>query len=185
MIEGLGLMVVLALLASLGAVAMVAAGGPLSPKEKLSLDQVPAAVRETILREAAGHPLKEIERKTKDGATLYEAEWLVDDKEIEIKVDPEGKLLSRAVEEKVSLDEVPAAVRETILKESAGAPLKELERETKEGETLYEAEWLAGTTKIEIKVDSRGTVVRRKAKEVPAGRPASGSEADRRAGNVL
>ena len=93
--------VVVAVLA-LGAVALVA-GAALAEKarkheEKVTLDQVPQAVKATILKEAGGAKIKEIEKETKGERTVFEAEFVKDGKEIEIKVAPDGTLLKRKAE---------------------------------------------------------------------------------------
>lgn len=67
-------------------------------EQKLTLDQVPAAVKATILKEAGNNKLKEIELETEDGKKVYGAEWVADGKEIDIKVAPDGKLLKKEVE---------------------------------------------------------------------------------------
>ncbi len=64
-------------------------------RKTVTLDQVPAAVKATILKEAAGAKVKEIERETKDGQTVYEAEFLRDGREIEIAIAPDGTLLGQ------------------------------------------------------------------------------------------
>jgi uncharacterized membrane protein YkoI len=68
-------------------------------EEDVSLDQVPAAVKATILKEAGGATITELERETEDGRVIYEAEFEVDGKEIEINVAEDGKLISREVDE--------------------------------------------------------------------------------------
>jgi uncharacterized membrane protein YkoI len=66
---------------------------------KVTIDQVPEAVKATILREAGDNKIKEIEAETKDGKTVYEAEWIADGKEIEIKVAADGTILKKEVED--------------------------------------------------------------------------------------
>ena len=68
-------------------------------EREVSLEEVPQAVRKTILREAGDHRVREVEVETRDGRTTYEAEWRTDGGEVEIKVDAEGKLLGRTVGE--------------------------------------------------------------------------------------
>ena len=66
----------------------------------VTIDQVPAAVKATILKEAGDNKIDEIEEVSIDGeVAYYEAEWDSGGKEIEIKVAPNGKLLSREVED--------------------------------------------------------------------------------------
>lgn len=66
---------------------------------KMTLDQVPPAVRETITREAGGSPVGEIEREQENGRTVYEAAVTTGGKKVEIKVDGDGKLLGRENED--------------------------------------------------------------------------------------
>ena len=76
-----------------------ALGGKKTEKD-VTIDQVPAAVKATILKEAGDNKIEEIEEVSRDGKVVYyEAEWKSGGKEIEIKVDPSGKLLSKEVED--------------------------------------------------------------------------------------
>ena len=68
-------------------------------EEKVTIDQVPAAVKATILKEAGDHKITEIEKETKDGKTIYEAEWIAGDKKVEIKVAEDGTLISKETED--------------------------------------------------------------------------------------
>jgi uncharacterized membrane protein YkoI len=68
-------------------------------EEKVTIDQVPAAVKATILKEAGDHKITEIEKETRDGKTIYEAEWIADGKEVEIKVAEDGTLLGKETED--------------------------------------------------------------------------------------
>ncbi|MHC4500049.1 MAG: PepSY domain-containing protein, partial [Planctomycetota bacterium] len=68
-------------------------------EEQVSIDQVPAVVKATILKEAQGGTIKEIERETEDGKTLYEAEVIINGQEVEIEVAADGTLLGKEVED--------------------------------------------------------------------------------------
>jgi len=85
----------LAVMAFGGTVAVALAGDD----EKVTIDQVPAAVKATILKEANGATVTEIEKETKDGKTVYEAEWTEGGKEVEITVAEDGTLIEKEVEE--------------------------------------------------------------------------------------
>ena len=150
-------------------------------EEKVTLDEVPAAVRATILKAVGKNRIKEIEKETKDGRTIYEAGWKAGDQEIEIKVSPGGKVLSKKVEDddedgddddddddgdddddngqKVTLDKLPAAVRATLLKAAGRNRIEEIEKETEDGHTVFEAEWKAGGKKVEVKVAPNGKLL--------------------------
>ena len=149
-------------------------------EEEVSLDAVPAAVKATILEEANGAEVEEVEREVEDGKVVYEAEFEVDGQEVEIEVAKDGTLLSREIdddeedgddddgdedededEDEVSLDEVPAAVKATILKEADGAEVEEVEKEIEDGKVVYEAEFEVDGQEVEIEVAEDGTLLSR------------------------
>ncbi|MBL7140498.1 MAG: hypothetical protein ISS74_06270 [Planctomycetes bacterium] len=75
------------------------AAEPVTEKD-VTIDQVPEAVKATILKEAGGNTITEIEEETKNGVTVYEAEWLnADGKEVEIKVAADGTLLKTEIDD--------------------------------------------------------------------------------------
>ena len=150
-------------------------------EKKLTIDQVPAAVKATILKEAGKNEIKEIEEEIEDGQRVYGAEWVADGKEVDIKVAPDGTLLKKEVEEdkdadkedkdeedddeKVTIDQVPAAVKATILKEAGENKIEEIEAEKEDGKTVYEAKWHVGGKEIEIKVGPDGTLLKKEVEE--------------------
>jgi len=159
---------VMLVLAGVGLIVAMAIAGQMAKEadeEKVSLDQVPPAVRATILKAAEGGTIKEIERESRNGKTIYEAEIVRNGKETEIKVAEDGTLLGTKVEEEdeeedeLSLEQVPDAAREAILRAAKGAKIEEVERETENGLTLYEAEWRINGRKCAVEVTADGTVV--------------------------
>ena len=64
-------------------------------------------------------------------------------------------------EVEVTLDQVPQPVRDTINRESGGAPVGKIEREQEKGKTVYEAKITKGTKTTEVKIDESGKVVGR------------------------
>jgi len=90
---------VLALIVVLAASLSISLAGKKTEKD-VTIDQVPAAVKAAILKEAGSNTIEEIEEVSKDGKVIYyEAEWKSGGKEIEITVDPKGKLLSKEIED--------------------------------------------------------------------------------------
>ena len=63
----------------------------------------------------------------------------------------------------VLLADVPPAVRETITRESDGAPVGAIMRETENGRTVYEAKISKGGKTWEVEVDESGKVLEREA----------------------
>ena len=62
-------------------------------EKTVSLAEVPDAVQATILTQAQGNPIKEIEMETEHGRTVYEAEVIVGGRTTEIEVAADGTLL--------------------------------------------------------------------------------------------
>lgn len=73
------------------------AAGPLFAKgTKVSMEQLPAAVRATVEREAKGYTIDEIEKEQRDGKTVFEVELEDrDDNDHELVIDMSGKVVSR------------------------------------------------------------------------------------------
>ncbi|MBN1509656.1 MAG: PepSY-like domain-containing protein [Sedimentisphaerales bacterium] len=74
-------------------------------EQRVSLDQLPPVVKATILAEAKGAKIKEIERETTKNGAVYEAEWVENGHDVEIKVAPDGKILKREVEQEDDADD--------------------------------------------------------------------------------
>jgi uncharacterized membrane protein YkoI len=159
-------------LAGLSAVGMAAfaafAGG--GQEEKVTLDQVPAAVKATILKESAGSEIKEVEFETEGGKTVYEAEFVRAGKTVEIKVAPDGTLLeteekeqkakSQEQEREVTEAEVPAPALAAIKKLAGGAKITEFAEEIEHGSTFYEGSWkTAEGSNVDGLVTSAGDLV--------------------------
>jgi len=64
--------------------------------EKVSIDQLPAAVKATVEREAAGGQLIDISKDTKRGQTSYEVKIAKDGKESEIRIASDGTKVEAA-----------------------------------------------------------------------------------------
>jgi hypothetical protein len=62
-------------------------------------------------------------------------------------------------EKVVTLDKIPAAAREGLLREAAGAPILSVEEESKKGKTLYEAHVKQGKEVLGIVVDADGKLI--------------------------
>jgi len=66
--------------------------------EKVLFDDLPPAVRATLEKHAASGRITEIEKETEEGETVYEAEVILDGKEVDIIVSAEGKYLGKEQE---------------------------------------------------------------------------------------
>lgn len=67
---------------------------------KITMEQVPAAVKATFDREAKGGKITELEKEVEKGKTVYSADITVDGKQYDVKVADDGTLLKKKLEEK-------------------------------------------------------------------------------------
>lgn len=149
---------------------------------EVSIDAVPPAVRATILAQAQGNTVREIEMDTENGVTVYEAEVIIDGQETDILVAADGKLLGTKVEDEegddedeaddededegqVSPAELPEAVRATLEKVAPNGEIKELERETEDGRTQYAADVVIDGQVFDIEIAPDGTLLQKKVED--------------------
>jgi hypothetical protein len=134
----------------------LAFGAP-AVKKSLQLKDLPAAVQKTTQDNLKGGEIKNIGKETEDGVAQYEVETLLNGKHRDFNVDKKGNLI--VVEEETSIDNIPAAVKATILKKVGSGILGMVETFAKPGmETMYEAAWKdKGGKKHEILVKADGT----------------------------
>ncbi|HUT90783.1 MAG TPA: hypothetical protein VMY37_14865 [Thermoguttaceae bacterium] len=154
-------------------------------ERKVTLQQVPAPVKATILKEAGKGKIGEIEEVTRGSEKFYEAEWIRGGKEVEIQVAADGKLLNKEVEEadedrrerekpkkagkreketeterRVTEAEVPKAALTALKKLAEGAEIVEFAEETEHGSTFYEGSWkVASGAKMDVLVTPTGDLV--------------------------
>jgi hypothetical protein len=76
-----------------------------------------------------------------------------------------GEEKDEGPEVKVNLADVPAAVKATLNRESNNASLDEVEKETEDGKTVYEADAKMNGKNYEIKVAADGTLISKKLDE--------------------
>jgi hypothetical protein len=130
--------------------------------QKIALDQVPAPAREALSKLAGGAQITKVEKEDENGVEVYEATWTVDGKKHEGKVKADGTPFNEEDEEadeKVTLDQVPAKVREALTKLAGGAKITSIEKGNMDGAIGYEAEWMVNGRKVEAAVTTDGTLL--------------------------
>jgi uncharacterized membrane protein YkoI len=131
---------------------------------RVSLEDLPDAVRETILAQAAGDRIVEIERETRGDKTTYEAEFRRDGREMEIKVAEDGTLLGTAVdddddEDDLKLSDLPREAQRSLREAAHGARILGVEREREGVVVVYEASWRRNGSRFEAEVLADGTLL--------------------------
>lgn len=75
------------------------ATGNMADREiEVSIDQVSAAVKETLLRESAGGKIEEIEKELDDGQWIYVADIRLAGKKWEYEIAADGKLIEKELD---------------------------------------------------------------------------------------
>jgi len=68
-------------------------------EEKVKIDQVPQAVRDTLKEESKGAAIDQVDKQTGEGKTIYEADVKINGHNYEIKVAEDGLLISKKLDE--------------------------------------------------------------------------------------
>jgi len=89
------------------------------------------------------------------GKRLYEAELIVNGHSKDISMDANGKIVE--IEEEVSMDSLPANVKQSLTQSAGAGTITKVESLTKEGKLVaYEAVVKTGTKRSEIQVGPDG-----------------------------
>jgi len=144
--------------------------------DKVEFSTLPAAAQKTVNDHRQGAVIEDIDRETKDGRTFYEVTFKRDGKNVDLRVNPDGTLIQDTDKKgvlgnvdvklpdlggrKMQLSELPVAVQNTIRSHSNGAPIEDIDRETKDGRTIYEVAFKRDGKNTELKVAEDGSVIR-------------------------
>jgi uncharacterized membrane protein YkoI len=139
------------------ALAGVAAQETDANEQKVTLQQLPAAVQAAVGQQSRGATVKGLAIENSNGKRLYEAELTVDGHAKDISFDATGAIVS--VEEETTLDRIPPPARAAIEKAAGSGTIRTVEVVTEGGKTSYEAQITTGTTTSEVVVDAAGRKV--------------------------
>ncbi len=124
---------------------------------KVSLKNLPPAVKATVEAESKGARIKGISSEKEKGKTVYELETLVNGRIRDLMIDSAGTVY--VVEEKVDADKVPAPVRQALEQEGK---IVVIESVVEAGKTTYEGQVQPKTgKKITLELNADGTPVKK------------------------
>jgi hypothetical protein len=123
----------------------------------LQLKDLPAAVQKTVQANLDGGEIKNIAKEKEDGVEQYEVETVLNGKARDFDVDTKGVLLG--IEEQTTMDAIPAAAKDGILKKVGAGKLGMVESVSKPGQPMmYEASYTdTKGKKHEVLVKADGT----------------------------
>src|SRR3979409_2439972 len=79
-------------------------------EKKVTMNQLPAAVQQTIKERAQGGTIRGLSREKDNGKKTYEAELTIGGRNTDLSIDEQGKVLE--AELATTLDKIPAAARD-------------------------------------------------------------------------
>jgi uncharacterized membrane protein YkoI len=124
-------------------------------EKKLKREQLPPAVEKTVAEQSKGATIVGFATEVEHGKRFYEAELKVDGRGKDILMDKNGNIVE--VEEEVSMDSLPDAVKEGLKKAAGARSIAKIESLTKNGKLVaYEAVVKTGTKRSEIQVGPDG-----------------------------
>ena len=124
-------------------------------EKKVSRADLPASVEKTVVAQSQGATIKGFSQEQENGQTYYEAEMMVGGHSKDVLIDTNGAIVE--IEEQVSLDSIPTAVRDGLLRKAGQGKIVKVETLTKHGQLVaYEAKVEADGKKKEIQVGPDG-----------------------------
>jgi len=156
--------------------------------QKVSFNDVPKAVQATIRKNLDGGKIEDIEQIGSGKKTIYETDIIINGKEVELRVGTEGQVLSKKVEtdedgddeekgdnqkdrdsdedqengRKISVKDVPQAVRATVRKHLDGGKIEDIERIGGGKKVIYEVDIIINGKEVELRVGIDGQVLSKK-----------------------
>lgn len=117
--------------------------------------QLPLAVEKTVAEQSKGATIRGFSTEIDKSKRIYEAELSVNGHKKDISIDEQGNVVE--VEEEVSIDSLPSAVRDGLTKAAGTGTIRGVESLTKAGKLVaYEATVKTGTKSSEIQVGPDG-----------------------------
>ena len=122
---------------------------------RVTMRDLPPAVQQTVREQRKGAVLLGLAKEVENGQTFYEAELKVNGHNKDVLIDPTGKIVE--IEEQVTLDSLPAAVKTEIVRQAGKGRILLVESITKDNAIVaYEAHVRTGKRVSEIKIDPEG-----------------------------
>src|SRR5437879_10985959 len=139
-------------------VALLAAN--LAGAEKpLKMENLPPAVQKTVQEQSKGATIRGLSKEEENGKTFYEAELKVNGHNKDLLIDPTGSIVE--VEEQVTLESLPPAVKTALDKHAAKGKIAFVESVTKGGSVIaYEAKIKTAGKTSEIRLSPEGAAVK-------------------------
>ena len=131
---------------------------------KLTID-IPAEVQTTIDKEKGDGKVHDFKRVNESDGTTYVVGLIIDGTHYSLQLDAGGRVMRKELDEvqpeghPVTLDTLPAAVKKTLLRETRGVEIKEID--VTDAKKTYAVEVTYEGRKFRIEVDAAGRLLRK------------------------
>jgi hypothetical protein len=140
----------LALVSSLGSLNLLRA-----QEKRIKRDELPTAVKKTVAEQSQGATVRGFTTEVEKGQRFYEVELTINGHGKDVSMDERGKVVE--VEEDISMNSLPPAVREGLIAAAGKGTISKIESLTRKGKLVaYEALVKTGTRSAEIQVGLDG-----------------------------
>jgi uncharacterized membrane protein YkoI len=124
-------------------------------ERKIQRADLPPAVEKAVAAQSQGATIKGFSREKENGQTFFEAEMTLNGHSKDVLIDTNGAVAE--VEEQVSLDSLPAAVKDGLQAKAGKGKILKVESITKHDQLVaYEAKVATGGKKSEVQVGADG-----------------------------
>ena len=132
----------------------------------IKFSECPKAVQKTMTREARGAKIKMVDLECRDDKVVFEADVVIDGRNYEILVTPNGKLLAKVLDEdpestviEMKLKDCPKTVQKALIREADGAEIDLVDKMSSAGRDLYEIDVEIDDVNYEIIVTASGVLI--------------------------
>jgi hypothetical protein len=124
-------------------------------EKKIKRTDLPPAVENAVVAQSQGATIRGFSQERENGETFYEAELMVRGHSKDVLMDGNGKVVE--VEEEISIESLPPAVRQGLRTSAGTGTLIKVETLTKSGRLVaYEAKVLTNDKRSEVQVGPEG-----------------------------
>ena len=127
-------------------------------EKRIRRSDLPPAVEKAVAEQSKGATIRGFSQERENGQTYYEAELMVNGHTKDVLVDANGSVVE--VEEQVSTESLPAAVRQGLQDKAGKGKLVKIETLTKKDKLVaYEAKVLTNGKMSEVQVGPDGKLL--------------------------
>jgi len=149
------------------ACALIAGSGGFQARaDKVPLTQLPEAVQKAIKQHSQGETLEHVERESKNGQTVCEAEFKREGVNRHLTFAADGTVVPDkhladvfSKEPSMALSDLPVAVQKQVKEQQAGREIADIDKEMWNGKAVYEVEFKEKGPNSRIYIASDGSMV--------------------------